>query len=114
MTYLVDITWMGMKRPQAIKFLEDNLDARFAPCTTFAGELWAGGRDSVNVWKWRSGLELTMRDALTWGRLARQLRTTGDKVGANDLWIAAHAIENDMPVLTRNPGDFERIPGVSV
>jgi predicted nucleic acid-binding protein len=33
---------------------------------------------------------------------------------ANDLWIAATALANGMPVVTRNVKHFQRVPGLSV
>ena len=35
-------------------------------------------------------------------------------VGANDLRIAAIALENDATVVTRNTRDFERVPGLRI
>lgn len=52
--------------------------------------------------------------ATAWGDAARHLRATGGMVGANDLWIAAIALANGVPVLTRNASDFGRVPGVQV
>lgn len=40
-------------------------------------------------------------------------RAAGQPVGANDLWIAAVAIERDLPLLTLD-GDFGRIAGLKL
>jgi predicted nucleic acid-binding protein len=35
-------------------------------------------------------------------------------IGANDLWIAASALEHRLPLLTRNPREFRRVPELTV
>ena len=32
----------------------------------------------------------------------------------NDLWIAAHALALDVPLVTHNLSEFRRVPGLSV
>ena len=50
------------------------------------------------------------------GRIASQLDSKGrpSKHRVQDLWIASQAIQHDMKVLTKNPKDFDDIPGVEV
>lgn len=48
--------------------------------------------------------------AATWATLARQRQM----VGVHDLWIAASALEHQLPLLTRNAAEFRRIPGIEV
>ena len=59
-------------------------------------------------------LELDYAVAEVFGQLIKKLRATGNMIGVNDLWIGATAIRYNMPVLTRNRRDFERIPGLQV
>lgn len=42
--------------------------------------------------------------------LARQ----GTPIGPNDMLIAAHALANDLTVVTANVGEFTRVPGLKV
>ncbi len=42
--------------------------------------------------------------------LARQ----GNLIGPNDLLIAAHALADDLTVVTANLGEFSRVPGLKV
>lgn len=42
------------------------------------------------------------------------LTTTGQSIGANDLSIAATALAHGCAVLTQNPRDFRRVPGLVV
>lgn len=44
----------------------------------------------------------------------RALRAIGKLPGANDLWIAAAAIERDEPLVTRNAKDFKSMPELRV
>jgi len=38
----------------------------------------------------------------------------GTRIGPNDLLIAAHALANDLTVITANVGEFSRVPGLKV
>jgi tRNA(fMet)-specific endonuclease VapC len=56
-------------------------------------------------------------DAATVRRYAQihaDLRRRNDLIGPNDLWIAACALANDLPLLTRNIGQFSRVDGLQV
>lgn len=46
--------------------------------------------------------------------LARELRAKGRLIGSNDLWIAACALEHDLPVVTANFEHFQRVPELRV
>lgn len=48
------------------------------------------------------------------GRIDGQLRREGSRIGQGDVRIAATAIRHDEPVITGDPKDFNRIPGVEV
>ena len=54
--------------------------------------------------------------ARAFGRVAASLRQSGRKSRARayDALIAATAVAHDLPVITRNPGDFARIDGLTV
>ena len=49
-----------------------------------------------------------------YGRLRAHLRSVGRPIGPNDLWIAAHALALDVPLVTHNLSEFRRVPGLSV
>jgi predicted nucleic acid-binding protein len=49
-----------------------------------------------------------------YGQAFRYLRANGLLIGANDLWIAATALANGMPVVTRDEAHFRRVPGLDV
>jgi len=50
------------------------------------------------------------------GSLAAQLRVAGrqHRYRVQDLWLASQAIQHDCRLLTRNPHDFEDIPGLDL
>jgi tRNA(fMet)-specific endonuclease VapC len=43
-----------------------------------------------------------------------RLRSAGTPIGANDLWIACHALAEQAVVVTHNTGEFARIEGLRV
>ena len=49
-----------------------------------------------------------------YGQLRAHLRAIGQPIGPNDLWIAAHALALDVPLITHNLSEFRRVPGLSV
>ena len=52
--------------------------------------------------------------ALRYGQINRHLRHRGTPIGANDLWIAATAIEHGLPLVTRNLDHFHRVPDLQL
>lgn len=55
-------------------------------------------------------------DEVAWrfGQIFRELRRKGPLLGANDLWIAAAALANDQPLVTRHADEFRRVAGLEV
>ena len=45
---------------------------------------------------------------------ATRLREAGTLIGANDLWIACHALAEDATLVTHNTREFRRIAGLRV
>ncbi len=58
-------------------------------------------------------LPIDDRVAETWSGLVAELRQRGRRMPINDSWIAATALANDLPVVTRD-SDFDSVPGVNV
>ncbi len=46
--------------------------------------------------------------------LRHHLTVQGTPIGPNDLLIAAHALANELTVVTANVGEFSRVPGLKV
>jgi tRNA(fMet)-specific endonuclease VapC len=49
-----------------------------------------------------------------YAELRHHLTRQGTPIGPNDLLIAAHALANDLTVITANVGEFSRVPGLKV
>jgi len=87
------------------------------------GELEWGVAQSSRVEENRAGLrdllaavrvvDLDAEVARQYGRLRAHLRAIGQPIGPNDLWIAAHALARDVPLITHNLAEFRRVPGLS-
>lgn len=43
---------------------------------------------------------------------AARLKAAGTPIGCNDLWIACHALAEEMTLVTNNTAEFERIDGL--
>ena len=59
-------------------------------------------------------VELDTRVARQYGRLRAHLRSTGQPIGPNDQWIAAHALAREVPLITHNLAEFRRVPNLAV
>ena len=42
------------------------------------------------------------------------LKVAGTPIGANDLWIACHALAEEATLVTHNSREFERVEGLSI
>ncbi len=47
-------------------------------------------------------------------RVSHALAIAGQKMGDHDAWIAALALQHQMPVVTRNERHFQRVAGLVV
>ncbi len=47
-----------------------------------------------------------------WAQMRAYVQASGQKVGVNDMWIAATAAAHEIPVLTQD-GDFDALNGVA-
>ena len=56
------------------------------------------------------GLEADV--ARHYGQLRTHLNSIGQIIGPNDLWIAAHALALELPLITHNLSEFQRVPGL--
>ena len=59
-------------------------------------------------------LPITPEVARVYATTTRRLRTDGQLIGANDLWIGCTATASDLPIVTRDTEHFSRIPGLTV
>lgn len=121
-TFLVDFEREVARRSAApaTRFMQARSDGELCITFTIAGELAAGesmGRDRA---QWETFIRpfrfLGYHDevARRFGEIFRELRRKGSLLGANDMWIAAAALANDQPLVTRNADEFRRVAGLEV
>jgi predicted nucleic acid-binding protein len=59
-------------------------------------------------------LPVTREVAMVYSGITRHLRQSGRLIRGNDLWIAATALHENLPLVTRNLDDFARVPGIQL
>ena len=59
-------------------------------------------------------LSLPERAAEAYGTIRAQLKSKGEMIGNNDLWIAAHAVSAGLTLVTNNAREFRRVRGLKV
>lgn len=58
--------------------------------------------------------DLDAEVARRYGRLRAHLFSVGKPIGPNDLGVAAHALARELPLVSHNISEFQRVPGLSV
>lgn len=103
----------------ATGFLEKHASEQFFMPFIVFGEM-ACGQSAADKRKWQklcgpfTALPWTKEIAWQYGEIYRNLKSGGNLIGANDMWIAATAIVHGMPLVTNNLRDFERIPDLGL
>jgi tRNA(fMet)-specific endonuclease VapC len=59
-------------------------------------------------------MPLAREVAVTYGTIRAALAVRGELIGANDLWIAAHALFLDLILVTNNEREFRRVPDLTI
>ena len=59
-------------------------------------------------------LPLTPDCGKTYGQICADLEKSGQAIGNNNLWIAAHAQSLMLTLVTNNAGEFKRIPDLKI
>ena len=59
-------------------------------------------------------LPLPPEAARMYGSIRAALEARGEMIGANDVWIAAHAKATDLTLVTNNEREFKRVTGLKV
>ena len=66
---------------------------------------------------WLAAVQVTAMNAdvgRRYGQLRTHLAAAGQMIGPNDLWIAAHALSLELPLISHNLRELERVPGLAV
>ena len=120
-TFLIDLERELGKESEgpAQRFLLRHTSSRLYVTFTVAGEM-AAGKSLAERETWLEFLQpfhvlpCTLGVCWEYGRLFRYLSRNGRLIGSNDLWIAATALANAIPVVTRNEKHFKRVPDLKV
>ena len=59
-------------------------------------------------------LPMPEKAADVYGFIRTYLEARGETIGANDLWIAAHALASGLTLVTNNEKEFRRVRGLKV
>ena len=59
-------------------------------------------------------IEISKTVAWRYAQLSKELRKLGARIGDNDLWIAATAINLNEPLVTRDRKHFSRVPRLEI
>jgi tRNA(fMet)-specific endonuclease VapC len=120
-TFLVDLEREASAQAPgpAHRFLQANPGVELCITLTTAGELACGPRlDERPAWDALVGqfrlLPANLEACWVYGQTYRYLKTNGILIGGNDLWIAAVAVVHGLPLVTRDPQHFRRVPGLKV
>lgn len=54
------------------------------------------------------------RQSRCYGSIRARLEREGRRIGTMDMLIAAHAVSLRMPLVSRNHGEFRRVPGLDL
>ena len=118
--FLIDLERETRRGPaKAHHFLTQNAGAR--PCLTWtiAGEFTEGFGDirhpvCAAMLNRFHILPMDESTAHQYAVTTKYLRNLNQLIGTNDLWIAAAALANAIPLVTNNAAHFNRVPGLSV
>jgi tRNA(fMet)-specific endonuclease VapC len=126
--YLLDsntcIYALSGRHPDLVGMLDKKLPGQVVISVIAAGELMAGAAKSQNASAARRRIEalasvvpiaqLPIQAAQYYGEIRAALERAGTPIGANDLWIAAHARAEGLVVVTNNEREFKRVKGLKV
>jgi tRNA(fMet)-specific endonuclease VapC len=116
-TFLIDLQrerGSGVEGPAHALLAQDPEVELFLPSAAL-GEFAEGFEDADHpvlrlVRELHVLLPIDEETALAYGRLTRHLRSRGELLGANDLWIAASALRHELPLVTSDTAAFRRVP----
>ncbi len=126
--YLLDTDiciYAVVRRSRSVLVRFDALKPGEAALSVIAfGELCTGAAKSSHpqvVWRNLAALisiagvkPLPVEAARRYGELRAALERKGTPVGANDLWIAAHALAEGLTLVTHNEREFRRVPKLKI
>ena len=121
-TFLIDLQRersAGTGDGAAHRFLKRSPDAELFLSTIALGEFAEGFNRAEHpivaaMCKAHTLVPVDEQTALIYARVVRQLRRSGELIGANDLWIGCTSLQLGMPLVTANVEHFRRIDGLGI
>ncbi len=124
MQYLLDTNiciYIAKNKPPEVYTRFANLDVGQVGMSIITfGELWYGAQKSqqsersiqklMELTRLIPIVNLNRETARYFGFIRSELEKKGMPIGNNDLWIAAHALESNLILVTNNTREFERVP----
>lgn len=130
MIYLLDtniLIYLVKNQPPAIALRVDALPETDKLCMSFVtwAELLKGAERSTRQPEVLRRLDALARQVTVlypagpaicrhYAEQFTRLKDAGTPIGANDLWIACHALAEDATLVTHNVREFERVAGLRV
>ena len=107
------------KAGPVLRFLQNHPDEWLQMSVVAWGEFLAGFADPEHefvcfAYDKLELLPVTEPVAEAYRFVYRDLKLAGELIGANDIWIAAHAVSMGRPLVSRNESDFKRLPGLQL
>ena len=119
--------WIDIERgsqPRVVQRVTECVSSNLWLSTVVLGEIEAGIQRSANpefvsrkyrvLLHGRRILGVDEECAAVYGRIRADLLNRGLPIGANDLWIAAQAIRQDLVLVTANEKEFSRVGGLKI
>lgn len=115
--------YIAKRRPPEVLARFESLQPGEAALSVITyGELRFGAEKSMSrtaalerlerLTEWVPVLSLPQDAAVHYGVIRATLELQGRPIGANDLWIAAHALAAQLTLISNNTIEFKRIPGL--
>jgi tRNA(fMet)-specific endonuclease VapC len=130
MNYMLDtniLIYLIKNRPLSVAHHVEALGEETVLCMSFFtyAELLKGAERSSRKAQVQRKLELLARQipvnyrvtsalCVHYAQQFTRLKQAGTPIGANDLWIACHALAEGSILVTNNTREFERVDGLSV
>jgi tRNA(fMet)-specific endonuclease VapC len=128
--YLLDtsiLIYLIKNQPPSIAHRVDALRAEDRLCMSFVtwAELLKGAERSTRKQEVLKRLDVLARQVQViypnssaicraYAEQFMRLKEAGTPIGANDLWIACHALAEDATLVTHNTREFERVGGLRI
>ncbi len=109
-----------LKKDSRIEGYKPYLDNQiWAICLMNVAELYQWGVKRIQQMEsWmHDNFDILLFDTETsrlWAEVTNQRRARGQPISVQDAWIAAAALQHDIPLVTHNPTDFEMITGLEI